>query len=129
MSDPYNKNRCAIFNYLTENPGSHFSAIMRALGLTKRGLGYHMKKLVDEGLVVFKAHGIFKFYYLPGAEIRRPLTPTQQEIVDLVREEPCSMDEIAEILDKSISATDYHLKNLVILNIIRLNDDYYYQIC
>ncbi len=58
----YNENRCAIFNYIMENPGVHFSGIMRALNLTKRGLGYHLEKLVEEGIVVtgkyYVSHGV-----------------------------------------------------------------------
>ena len=126
MVDPYNKNRCAIFNYIMENPGEHFSGIMRALGLTKRGLGYHLEKLVEEGIVVTEPRGIFKYYYPYGAEIQKPLSPTQRKIADLIKEEPCTAGEIGEILERSESSTHYHLTNLVKLGIIEKNGDYWY---
>ena len=125
MIDPYNKNRCAIFNYIMENPGEHFSGIMRALGLTKRGLGYHLEKLVEEGIIVTNSRGIFTFYYPYGAEIQKPLRPTQRKIADLIKEEPCTTEEIAEILEHSESSINYHLYNLVKLGIIQRNGDYW----
>ena len=84
-----NENRCNIFNFILENPGKHFSEIMRALYMTKRGLGYHLERLVEEGLIDAKPHGIFKFYYPPGyEETTKKLTPMQQEIVDIIKEQP-----------------------------------------
>ena len=49
MSNP---TRRRIFNYIKENPGRYFSAIMRAMGLSKRGLGYHLEKMLEEGIIV-----------------------------------------------------------------------------
>ena len=126
MVDPYNKNRCDLFNYIIENPGEHFSGIMRALNLNKRALAYHLEKLVEEGIVVSKAHGIFTFYYPYGAEIQKPLRPTQRKIADLIKEEPCTTGEITEIVQLSQSSIYYHLTNLVKQGIIEKNGNYWY---
>lgn len=109
----YNKNRCNIFNFIIENPGKHFSDIKRKLNLTKRGLGYHLEKMVKEGLITEKPQGIFKFYY--PANMEQPaskLTPMQQRIFDIINEEPCTTDEIADVMDKSKRSVEYHLGNL-----------------
>ena len=118
-----NKNRCNIFNYIIENPGKHFSDIMRALGMTKRGLGYHMERLVEEGLIMVVPHGIFKFYYPPGADIPQHLTPMQQEILDLIQRDPCTVGEIADVLEKTKKAIDYHVGNLAGMGLIGNNDE------
>ena len=123
-----NENRCAIFNYIIENPGKHFSEIMRSLNMTKRGLGYHLERLVAEGLIVAVSHGIFKYYYTPGADIKRPLTPMQQEIVDIIRVEPCNTGELANVLEKTIKAVEYHLMNLVKMDMVFLNEDRHWQL-
>ena len=65
----FNENRGKIFNYIIEHPGTHFSAIMRSLKMTKRGLGYHLEKMVEEEILVSVPHGIFRFYYPAGADI------------------------------------------------------------
>lgn len=109
----FNQNRCDIFNFIIKNPGKHFSNIMRDLDLTKRALGYHLERLVEEGLVDVQPHGIFKFYYPAGYEdTSKKLTPMQQQIFEIIRETPCSTDELADVLGKSKRAVQYHLKNL-----------------
>ncbi len=115
----FNKNRCDIFNFIIQNPGKHFSDIMRGLGLTKRALGYHLERLVEEGIVDVKPHGIFKFYYPAGFEDdSRKLTPMQEQIFNIIRETPCSTDELADVLGKSKRAVQYHLKNLSTIGFI-----------
>ena len=119
----FNENRCRIINFILENPGEHFSSIMRELDLTKRGLGYHLEILVEEGLIDAKPLGIFKFYYPAGyEETKRKLTPMQQEIVDLMREATRTVEEIGDILEKTPMAIQYHLKNLLLMGIIRRDD-------
>ena len=109
----YNKNRCDVFNHIIQNPGKHFSGIMRDLNLTKRGLGYHLERLVEEGLVMAKSKGIFKFYYPAGyKDAQKRLTPMQQKVFDILKEEPCSTEELADIMGKSRSSIEYHDKNI-----------------
>ena len=115
----FNKNRCDIFNFVIQNPGNHFSDIMRQLKLTKRGLGYHLERLVAEGLIIAKPHGIFKFYYPAGYEEKpRKLTPMQKEIFDLLVQDPCTTEELSEVLGKSKKAIEYHIGNLLKLGFI-----------
>ena len=118
----FNENRNRIFNFVIEHPGTHFSAIMRSLKMTKRGLGYHLEKMVEEGIIVSVPHGIFKYYYPTGADIPRHLTPMQQEILDMIREEPCTVVEIADVLEKTKKAIEYHVGNLLRIGVIRTND-------
>ena len=114
----FNENRCNIVNFILENPGEHFSSIMRELYLTKRGLGYHLERLVEEGIIDVKPLGIFRFYYPDGYEdTGRKLTPMQQ-VVDVIREGLSTKNEIADAMEKTPKAINYHLYNLLEMGII-----------
>ena len=121
----FNENRNRIFNFVIEHPGTHFSAIMRSLKMTKRGLGYHLEKMVEEGIIVSVPHGIFKYYYPTGADIPRHLTPMQQEIVDLIKGDTCTAEEIADVLEKTKKAIEYHVGKLIRMEVIGKNDKGY----
>jgi len=120
-----NENRCNIFNYIIEHPGTHFSGIMRSLNMTKRGLGYHLERMVREGIITSVPHGIFRYYYPAGADIPQHLTPMQQEILDIIREDTCTVGEIADVLGKTRKAVEYHVLNLAGMGLIGENDQGY----
>ena len=115
-----NKNRCAIFNYIIENPGKHFSEIMRQLKMTKRGLGYHLQRLIEDGIIVSKPLGR---YYPVGADILPHFTPMQKKVVDFIKGDPCTTEEIAYVLDKTTKAMEYHVRNLAKMGVIRMKED------
>ena len=109
----FNEKRCRIFNYVMENPGRHFSEIKRELGFPKRTLGYHLDKMMNEGILISQSKGIFKFYYPVGYDVKpERLTPTQQKVVDALREKSMTTREMATIMDKSMPTTKYHLDKL-----------------
>ena len=109
----FNEKRCRIFNYIMENPGRHFSEIKRKLGIPKRTLGYHLDKMINEGIVVSRPKGIFKFYYPIGYNVEpENITPTQRKVVDVLREKPMTTREIAKIMNKSLPSIKYHLDKL-----------------
>jgi len=124
----FNENRCKIINYVMENPGRHFSSIMRELDFTKRGLGYHLEILVKEELIETKSLGIFKFYYPAGYdETKKNLTPKQQEIVDIVRKGSSTKKEIANIMGQTPASVYYHLKNLLKMGIVERKEIGYHK--
>lgn len=118
-----NKNRRAIIKFINKNPGTHFSGIMKRLKMTKRGLGYHLERLVKEKIVVSVPHGIYRFYYPPGTEIPRHFTPKQQVILDIIGKQPCSQAEIAGTLRNNLYAVGYHIGNLVKMGAITKDKD------
>jgi len=70
-------------------------------------------------------HGIFRFYYPAGADIPQHLTPNQQEILDLIQRDPCTVGEIADVLEKTKKAIEYHVGKLLELEVIGKNDEGY----
>ena len=110
MSNP---TRCRIFNYIMENRGRHFGEIKRELGLTKRGLGYHLEKMLKEGIIISQSISKFKYFYPLGAEIEpKPLTPTQEKIAEILRENPMTAKELGKTMGKTTRAVTHHLKKL-----------------
>ena len=116
----YNENRCAIFNYIIENPGNHFGALVRTLDIPKQTLLCHLRQLVKEELIVSKSHKGHKFYYPAGTtDFLQPLTPVRQRIIDIIAKKPRSSEEIAEILSMANGGIDYQLKKLAIMGILK----------
>jgi len=129
----YNENRCAIFNFIIENPGNHFGALVKILDIPKETLLYHLRQLVKEELIVSKSHKGHKFYYLTGTtDFLQPLTPVRQRIIDIIRRKPCSNEEIAEILEMAKGGIDYQLKKLAIMGVLkevkRDNQSFWYSV-
>ena len=115
----FNETRCRIFNYIVENPGKHFAAIMRGLGLSLQGLGYHLVILVKEGLIDTTSLGKSKFYYPGGYKIEaRVMTPKQQEMFEILQKDPRTIGELAEVLGKSRNTISEHLNNLSRMGVI-----------
>ena len=129
----YNENRCAIFNYVIENPGNHFGALVRTLDIPKQTVLYHLKQLVKEELIVSKPHKRHKFYYPAGTtDFLLPLTPVRQRIIDILSKKPSSSKEIAESLGMANGGIDYQLKKLVIMGVLkeveRDNQSFWYSV-
>jgi len=110
MSNP---TRRRIFNYITEHPGKHFGEIKRKLGLTGRKLRYHLKKMLEEGIIISQSKSVFKYYYLKGAKVEpKPLTPMQEHVVEILREGPTTTRELANLMGKSRQSAVIHLMKL-----------------
>ena len=110
MSHP---TRRRIFNYILENPGRHFGEIKRKLGLSRRKLSYHLKKMLEEGIIISQSKSVFKYYYPKGAKVEpKPLTPMQENVVEILREGPTTTREVANMTGKSRQSAVIHLMKL-----------------
>ena len=109
----YNEKRCRIFNYVMENPGRHLRGIMKELDVPNRTLRYHLEKMIKEGILVSRSRGIFKFYYPVGSEIdTKQLTPTQQKVIELLRDKPMMTMDLAVEMGRARTSVIYHLDKL-----------------
>ena len=109
----YNEKRCQIFNYVIENPGRHLRGIMKELDVPNRTLRYHLEKMIEEGILVSRSRGIFKFYYPVGSEIdTKQLTPTQQKVIELLRDNPMMTMDLAVEMGRARTSVIYHLDKL-----------------
>ncbi len=123
-----NFTRGRIYGYVEANPGDHFNAIKRALGLKNGSLAYHIRTLEREGYIISKRdRGYTRFYpksiKLPKRNIRE-LIPLQRDIVEIVKNNPgISQRGIADQLDISYQLVHYHVKVLQDADYLYLEKD------
>ena len=117
----FNGNRRAIFNYIRENPGPHYSRIRRETGLSSGVITHHIRELERIRLIKSHCSRYLKRFYPHEMTIDcEPLSVKQREVVEIIsRRTSSSTKEIAEELGKTRQAIIYHLKNLANLGVVR----------
>jgi DNA-binding MarR family transcriptional regulator len=123
-----NFTRGRIYGYVEANPGEHFNAIKRALGLKNGSLAYHLRTLEKGGYIVSKRdRGYTRFYpksmKLPKKNVKE-LIQIQRSIVEIIKENPgISQRGIADKLNVSYQLVHYHIKVLKEANYLNLKKD------
>ena len=70
--------------------------------------------MIEEGIIITKSKGVFKFYYPLGFEGEpRKLSPIQEEVFETLQEGPLTSEDLAKTLDRSKASVEYHLRNLM----------------
>ena len=109
-----NRTRKRILVYIKDNPGKHYSEMMRELGMSRGTLTYHLGKL-DRGKMITSMNG-GKFRYFYPADMKKTpfcLTPAEREVIKVIRKIPgSSAKEVAKEYGTSIRTVYYHLENL-----------------
>src|SRR5919106_349739 len=95
MSFLTNYNR--VFEFVYNNPGSHFRKIKKELDLSNGTIQYQLNKLEKDGKIVSIHHRFYKFYFPNGVF---------QE------------HEIANFLNISYSSVTWHLEQLISYHMI-----------
>jgi len=75
--------RQQIYEYILRFPGSHFREIQRALKLPIGTLQHHVRKLLEDKLVIAKRDGEYVRYYAIGL-----FTEREKELLSLLRQKP-----------------------------------------
>jgi len=107
--------RGKIHGFLLANPGEHFSAIGKALGVSSGNLAYHLTVLEREGLIASKREGTYRRFYPPGARLAAGdgLTLVQRAVWEVVRDAPgINQKGIAAVLGTTPAALSRHLHKL-----------------
>ena len=119
------KVRRKILAHIKNNPGRHFSEILRRLKLSSGRLTYHILKLEEAEKIFAKYDGYWKRFYPISAvddEIPESLTPKQAEILRIVGKHPGSTYmKIVDRCGKTRQAIYYHMKKLVETGKIRID--------
>lgn len=114
------ESRRAIYQWVADNPGVHFRALLDELGYAQGTLQYHLRWLAEEGLVDVSDDGKFTRYY-PAAEFdetdRLVMNALRREysrriLAHLLADGPLSTSDLAERLEKANSTVSWHLSNL-----------------
>jgi predicted transcriptional regulator len=123
-----NFTRGRIYGYVEANPGEHFNAIKRALGIKNGSLAYHLRTLEKGGYIVSKRdRGYTRFYpksmKLPKKNVKE-LIPIQRSIIEIIKSNPgISQRGIAEKMNISYQLVHYHIKVLQEANYLNLKKD------
>ena len=116
-----NKNRNAIYRYISKYPGAHFSRIKRELGLSAGTVTHHTRKLEDMEMIKSHMKGCKKCFYPNGMKIEEDtLTSVQSVVAKYISNKPGrSTTEIAAHFGISRRAVSYHTNDLHSLGIIK----------
>jgi predicted transcriptional regulator len=114
------QSRREIYQHVADTPGIHFRALLDAMGCAKGTLQYHLRWLVEEGLIEESDDGEYTRYYPAGdfdAEDRRVLNALRRTIARrilayLASEGALTTSVLADRLEKSDSTISWHLSKL-----------------
>lgn len=107
--------RKRIFDYVKENPGKHYRAILNDLDLPMGVLTYHLNYLEKAQYIKSRQDGMFRRFYVRGpiTEVRFFLSDIQEAILTVIKEnQGISQSKIAEKIGVSRKVVNYHVKIL-----------------
>jgi predicted transcriptional regulator len=114
-----NDTRQRIHDHIAARPGVHFNAIVRTLDIAPGQVQYHVRKLLDEGIVLERISGR-THYYPPGydgwergvlALFRRETA--REVLLYLLEDGPTTPATITADLDIARSTLEWHLDQFV----------------
>jgi DNA-binding MarR family transcriptional regulator len=107
--------RKRIMDYIHENPGKHYRAILSDLDLPMGVLTYHLNRLEKAQYIKSRQDGIYRRFYPPGrkTEMRFFLSEIQESILNVIKENKgISQVKIAEKIGVSRKVVNYHINIL-----------------
>ena len=112
--------RRSILTYIMENPGKHYSAVLRQVNVARGTLSHHLRKLEEENMIVVQEDGKFKYFYpADGENVHFHLTPGERRIYEMIQTTPGSTaGEIARECGKKRRTAYHHLENLTAKGIV-----------
>lgn len=117
-----NEIRGMIRGYVLANPGDHFAAIRKALGLKNGTLAYHLTVLEKENIVKSMRDGKFRRFFPSEMRILETSFPSKIEemILEIIRDTPgITVKDIASVLGVSSPTASYHIGKLKEMDLVR----------
>jgi DNA-binding transcriptional ArsR family regulator len=121
-----NERRKIIYELIGEEPGIHFSEIMKRMDLKPGVTSYHINRLEKDELIKSHQDGMYRRFYLfdEKVEMKLRLSDLQKMILETVKDEPgISQIEISRILGRSRVIIHYHVGFLKELGVIFLEKE------
>lgn len=107
--------RKRIYDYIEQNPGKHYRAILSDLDLPIGMLSYHINRLEKEQYIKSRQDGMYRRFYVPGrkTEMRFFLSEIQESILNVIKNNRgISQSKIAEKIGVSRKVVNYHINIL-----------------
>ena len=104
--------RRRIYEYIKENPGQHYRAILNDLELPMGVLTYHVNRLEKGEYLRSRQDGMYRRFFVTGrkTELRFFLSEVQESILATIREnQGISQSKIAERIRVSRKVVNYHV--------------------
>lgn len=108
-----NERRRRIHDAIEEEPGIHFTALMRKTGLPNGALYHHLSVLERNGLITSRRMGGRRVFSPAGRETAsEDVTRAEHDLLDLLPLEGITQAALAERLGITRQGVNYHVKNL-----------------
>jgi DNA-binding MarR family transcriptional regulator len=117
--------RSRIYEYVKENPGQHYRAILKDLDLTMGVLTYHLNRLEKAEYLKSRQDGMYRRFFVTGrrTEVRFFLSDIQESILGAIRDnQGISQTRIAEGIGVTRKVVNYHVKILDQAGLIYVED-------
>ena len=117
--------RRRIHEYVRENPGSHYRAILDALGQSMGVLTYHLNRLEKGEYLRSRQDGMYRRFFVTGrrTEVKFFLSDVQESILATIRaNQGISQSKIAERIGVTRKVVNYHVRILDQAGLIYMED-------
>lgn len=107
--------RRRIHEYVRDNPGAHYRAILDDLDLSMGVLTYHLNRLEKGEYLRSRQDGMYRRFFVTGrrTEVRFFLSDIQESILSTIREnQGISQSGIAESIGVTRKVVNYHVRIL-----------------
>ncbi len=120
-----------VFEFIYNNPGSHFRKIKKELDLSIGTIQYQVNKLEKDGKIVSIRHRFYKFYFPNGVfqEHEKDILQVfnnaslRNVLLLIIEKKNPSKHEITNVLNISYSSVNWHLEHLMSYHMIVENRD------
>ncbi len=104
--------RSRIYDYIKDNPGKHYRAILSDLELPMGVLSYHLNRLEKGQYIRSRQDGHYRRFYSKGfkTEMQFFLSDVQESIISVIKEnQGVSQTKIADEIGVSRKVVNYHV--------------------
>ncbi len=118
--------RDRISSHIRENPGVHFTAIKKDLGLSTGVLSYHMERLERENFVASRTEGKYKRFYPPRWDEPPAihLSQIQEIILEQIKKRPgISQSDLGSSIGRNRKVVNYQAHQLRELGLIEIEKE------
>jgi DNA-binding MarR family transcriptional regulator len=117
--------RSRIYEYVKENPGQHYRAILHDLDLSMGVLTYHLNRLEKGEYLRSRQDGMYRRFFVAGrkTEARFFLSDIQESILATIRDnQGISQSRIAEGIGVTRKVVNYHIRIMERAGLIYLEE-------
>ncbi|MCF2139499.1 MAG: winged helix-turn-helix transcriptional regulator [Candidatus Lokiarchaeota archaeon] len=122
-----NENRSKVIDLIVENPGIHFSELLRQTQLAPGNLNWHLEILERYKIIKSEIVGKYVMYFpyhgknpLSNIDLKLQKSKTTMEILEIIQTTPgLSQNQIAKKIEKNHKTVKYHLDKLIKADLIK----------